>query len=271
MNAAACLVALYPPGVRDRWGRELQAEVAESGVRCWPDTVAGAIRLWLCPSEWPEKVVGQTRRVVALVLFGLTAVTALVLRAAQPTPAVTADLSRPATSLWLLPLLSGLALATPVPPLRRAALRQTSIEVLRTLAAPSVAVMAVFVLAYSGLAEHPAARVHVGLICYYWATLGFVAWRLCRVIARVGRLAAAANPRRLRAALLLTGTGAVLGAGQALVSLATAPAGGTLAIVVALSILAGMSINSARDLVAARDTHAGPSEFGQRRAGRTSR
>jgi hypothetical protein len=253
MTAAAVLVALYPPGVRDRWGSELRTQVAESGMRGWPDTVAGAIRLWLRPSDWPENVAGQTRRVVATMLFGLMAASALVLRAVEPTPAVTADPTRPATSLWLVPLVAGLGLAAPWPPLRWVMLRRVALDALRVLAAPTAAVAAMFAVAYSGLVDHPAGWLHIGVIGYYWATLGFVASRMCALVARVGRLAAAASLTRLRAALFLAGCGAGLGAGQGLASLPAVPAGSTMAMVVALGVLASVSVWAACDLGNARD------------------
>ncbi len=247
MSAAAVLVALYPPGVRDRWGPDLHTEVAASGIRCWPDTVAGAIRLWLRPSDWPETVAGQTRRTVALMLFALAAAAALVLRAAQPTLALTVDMPRP-TSWWLVPVGLGLALAAPLPPLRFAMLPRVSIEAFRVLVRPALAVAAMFALAYSGLVDHPTGALHGGLVCYYWATLGYVAVWMCKVVARIGQVAAAANLHRLRAALWSTGGGAALGAAQALISFAEAPSGATLALVVALGVLGGTCIRAGYDL-----------------------
>src|SRR5207302_2930234 len=91
---------------------------AESGIRSWPDTVTGAVRLWLCPSDWPETSAAQTRRALAVALFAVTAVSALLLRAGQPSAAITADAGHPATSLWLAPVLLGVGLALPTPPSR---------------------------------------------------------------------------------------------------------------------------------------------------------
>jgi hypothetical protein len=53
VRAPAVLAALYPPPIRERWGDDLVAEVAEGGPGSWADTVAGAFRLWIHPTAWP--------------------------------------------------------------------------------------------------------------------------------------------------------------------------------------------------------------------------
>ncbi|MGI5200466.1 hypothetical protein ACQEU6_02505 [Spirillospora sp. CA-108201] len=73
MRAATLISGLYPPAVRPRWGTEISIEVSEAGIRCWPDAAAGAARLWLHPSDWPETLAGQTRRVLAVALFAVAA------------------------------------------------------------------------------------------------------------------------------------------------------------------------------------------------------
>ena len=83
MTAAARLAALYPPAVRERWGAELTAEIARSGIRSWPDALAGAGRLWLRPRDWPETSSGQTRRVLTVMLYAIAAITALLLRSSR--------------------------------------------------------------------------------------------------------------------------------------------------------------------------------------------
>ena len=65
----------------------------------------GCRALWLRPGDWPETFTGQTRRVVTVTLFAITAATGLVLRTVAPSATLTADLRHPATSLWLVPLL----------------------------------------------------------------------------------------------------------------------------------------------------------------------
>lgn len=116
MNIPAVLVGLYPPAIRRRWGAEIAREAQLAGPRSWFDTLVGAMKLWLHPSDWPQTSVGQTRRVVATALVAVTTTAALLLRAALPTP-LTASVEHPATSVWLAPILVGLALATPLPPL----------------------------------------------------------------------------------------------------------------------------------------------------------
>ncbi|MGJ5755190.1 hypothetical protein FB563_3405 [Streptomyces puniciscabiei] len=97
MNAATLLTRLYPPAVRERWGEDIHHEVSAAGIRCWPDTLAGAARLWLHPGDWPETSSGQTRRVLTVALFALTAATALLLRSAEPSTTLTADIHHPPT------------------------------------------------------------------------------------------------------------------------------------------------------------------------------
>jgi hypothetical protein len=249
MRASALIAGLYPPAVRERWGAEIRHEVSESGIRSWPDTVAGAVRLWLHPSDWPETLAGQTRRVLAVALFAVSAATALLLRATEPSATLTADVRHPGTSLWLAPILLGTALAVPLPPLRWDALRRLAAAAIRTLAAPAGAVLAMLLMAWSGLVEHPAGFARGALIAYYWATLGFTALRLCTLIARITQTATMPTTRRLSAALLLIGTGLVLAAGQSLLAIAwTAPDLGSLTATLALCILAAASISTGHDL-----------------------
>jgi hypothetical protein len=216
------MTGLYPPGIRQRWGAEISREVAESGVRSWPDTVVGAIRLWLHPNDWPETYAGQTRRVLAVLAFVVTAVTGLGLRAAQPVP-----------GWWLVPIGVGLALAAPIPRLRWPVLRRLAAAALRTLATPAAAVATLFLIAHSGLVDQPAGLVRVVLLAYYWSTLGFVAYRSCALVAHV---AAMPGARRLRAGLLLIGAGLALAAGQSLV-------GGSVGVAAALALLASATIH----------------------------
>jgi hypothetical protein len=86
MSAATLLSGLYPPAVREQWGADISREVSASGIRSWPDTIAGAARLWLHPGDWPETFTGQTRRVLTVMLFAITAATALLLRTVAPSP-----------------------------------------------------------------------------------------------------------------------------------------------------------------------------------------
>jgi hypothetical protein len=243
VKAAALIIRLYPPAVRERWGAEISHEVAESGVRSWPDALAGAARLWLHPSDWPETLAGQTRRVLAVALFAVTAGTALLLRATMPSATLTADVSHPATSLWLVPIAVGIVLAAPLPPRRWTALRHLVAVAVRTLAAPALAFAAMVVTARSGLVEQPAELTRAALIVYYWATLGFAAVRLCTLIARA---MTTPSVRRLCAALLLIGTGLALASAQSLLAAGRAP--GSLAAALTLGLLAAATISAGHDL-----------------------
>jgi hypothetical protein len=249
MTAATLLTRLYPPAVRERWGEDIRHEVAACGVRCWPDTLLGAARLWLHPGDWPETCAGQTRRVLTVALFTLTAATGLLLRSASPSPTFTADVHHPATSLWLAPLLLGIGLAAPLPPLNGAALRSLTASAVRTLAAPTAAVVALCLTAWSGTAAHLTGLADTAAVAYYWLTLAFVALRLCVLVARIARTAALPTTRRLSTAFLHIGTGLALAAGQSLLgAVRTAAHPGSLPETMALGLLAALAISAGHDL-----------------------
>lgn len=247
MSAATVLIRLFPPAVRERWGAEISDEVSASGIRSWPDTVAGAGRLWLHPSDWPETVPGQTRRVLAVAVFTVTAATALLLRATEQPPTLTADLAHPATSTWLALILLGVGIGSPIPPLRRPALRRFTRDAIRTLTAPAAAILAMLVLANSGLVEHPTGFTHAALIVYYWATLAFTAWRLRALTARLASTARMPTRTRLRTALLLLGTGLAFAAVQSAVAWSR-PQAGSIPLTLALGLLATATIRVGHDL-----------------------
>ena len=249
MRAAALLTGLYPPAVRERWGAEISGQVSESGIRSWPDTVAGAVRLWMRPSDWPETYTGQTRRVLAVALFAIIAAATLLLRAGQPSTALTADPGRPVTSLWLAPILLGVALAAPLPVLRGDVLRRLATAAIRRLAAPAAAGAGMVAAAHSGLVDHPTGLADAALVTVYWAVLGFGALRMCALIARVARDATPPSRPRLRAAHLLVGAGLALAAAQSLLTIAAAPAtAGALTIALATGLLAAAALGTAHDL-----------------------
>lgn len=248
MNASALLVALYPPAVQEQWGAEIRRDVVEGGVRCWPDTLTGAVRLWLHPGDWPETFTGQTRRVLAVTLFVVTAVTALVLRAQLP-PAVTTDLRHPTTSLWLMPVLVGVGLATPFPRLRWNTLRDLAGLALYALKLPAVAFLALFLIAHSGHVEHPTGFVRAALIVCYWGTLIYTAVRVCGFVDRATRIAAIPTTHRLRAAFMLFGTGTALAATQSAVNTVQVGADvGSLIGLLTLGIAAATTIRAGQDL-----------------------
>jgi hypothetical protein len=249
MNAATLLIRLYPPAVCERWGEDIRHEVSASGIRSWPDTLVGAARLWLHPGDWPETFTGQTRRVLTVALFALTAATGLLLRSAEPSTVLTADLHHPATNLWLIPHLLGIVLAAPLPPLSGEALRSLTAAAVRTLAAPITALVILCLMAWSGMAEHLTGLADAVAVTYYWLVLGFVALRLCVLVARITRTATLPTTRRLSAALLHIGAGLALAASQSLLAaVRTAPHPGSLAESTALGLLAAAAISAGRDL-----------------------
>ena len=257
MNVPAFIVSLYPPGVRQRWGTEMAREVAASGPRSWPDTVIGAVRLWTHPGDWPETASGQTRRVLAAALFAEAAVAALLLRAAGPPHFLVAGPGHPVASAWLLLVLVGAALAAPLPPLRPGALRRLAGVTARTLAAPALALLALYLIARSGLADHPARPVHFLLLGCYWMTLAYAGLRACTLVARIGPIAIMPGAGRLRPALFLIGAGFAIAAGQGLAS-AVHPTvhAGTLALSCALATLAAATVTAADDLHSAKSARA---------------
>lgn len=244
MSAGTILTRLYPPAVRERWGDAIGDEVAASGVRSWPDTVAGAGRLWLHPSDWPETAPGQTRRVVAVAMFTVIAAATLLLRAVVPLRTLTADVAHPATSAWLALVLLGIGVGAPVPPLRRLAWWRLAGDAVRVLAAPALAVLAMIVVANSGLPDHVPGAAGLALLAWYWATLAFAALRLCTLVGRLVRTAVMPSCARLRAALFLLGTGLALAAAQC----ALAPGAGGVAPALALAGLGAATVCAGRDL-----------------------
>lgn len=240
MNVPGFLVRLYPPAIREQWGSEIAREVRAAGPGSWFDTAAGAAKLWLHPSDWPETADGQTSRVLATGFAAVTAAAALLVRAAGHA-SLTVSVERPATSAWLAPILAGTALATPLPPLRRIALGRLATAAARTLTAPIIAFGMLFLLAHSRLIVHPTGVAHALLIVYYWATLSFIGIHLCLLTARVGRIAVLPSTRRQRAALLFLGTGLALAAVQTL-------RGDTLVLSCGLTVLAAVVLRAGLDL-----------------------
>jgi hypothetical protein len=249
MRAAVILAALYPPQVRERWGDDLVAEVAEGGPRSWADTVGGALWLWAHPSVWPESTAGQTRRVVLVELAVAAVLTALLLRATgQASSAFSTDLARPATSAWLVFALAGLATGAPLPPLRWRKLQRMAAVSVRTMTAPAIALVLLWLLAQSGLAlRHPGTVTEILLRCYYWATLAFGGLRLCALAGHATRVVIPPSARRLTAAALLVGTGLTMAAAQ---NLASRPhlALGTAVLSAGLGVIGIGTLATGRDL-----------------------
>jgi hypothetical protein len=248
MSMSAFLVRLYPPAIRQRWGTDIARDVDLSGPRSWFDTAVGAVKLWLHPSDWPETTSGQTRRVLATALVAVLTLAAMLLRAAGPT-SLTPNVDHLATSVWLAPILLGLALSTPLSLSHEGAFGRLAAATARTLFGPVLALTALFLLAHSGLVGHPVGATHVLLLTYYWVTLGFVGIHLCLFTARIGRITVMPSTRRLRLALLLIGIGLAFAAVQSLVATVRATLQvGTVVLPCGLAVLAAAVLVASLDL-----------------------
>lgn len=243
MNLPHALTALYPPPVRQRWGDELAGEVRASGPRSWADTVVGAVRLWLHPRDWPELIAGHTCAVLTCALAAVTATAALLVRAAEPSNRLTGDPAHPVTSGWLALVLVGVLLAAPRPSLSLVVLRRLAAMALRELVIPAGLVFVMWLVANSGLVSHPVGPTQLGFIVFYWTTLAFGAFRLCRLVARIVAISEPPSRFRMRAALVLLGSGLALAAVQS--QLGTVHRPGGVAIGVGLGILAAGVLTAA--------------------------
>jgi hypothetical protein len=105
---------------------------------------------------------------------------------------------------------------------------------------PAAAVAALLLLARSGLADQLTGPARVLPVTYYWGTLSFVGFRLCLLVARIGRVAVPPSLVRLRLALLCGGTGLALAALRALA--AAGPSGMRTGAVVLASGLAALAV-----------------------------
>lgn len=259
MTVASALVRLYPPGIRARWGGDIEGEATAIGPRAWFDTAVAAGKLWLHPSDWPETSVGQTRRVLATVVVAVLAVVVMLLRATGPS-SITANAGHLAGAAWLVPILVGLALATPLPPLGRVAVARLITVVVRTVVAPVAAFAVLVVIAHSGLISHPTGVGHALLVGYYWATVGFVGLHLCVLTVRVARVAVLPSTRRLRHGLVLVGLGLTLAAAQ---TVPTAVEFGSVVRTGGLAALAAVVLAAAVDLRRIRPGGAPPTTISQ--------
>lgn len=250
MIAARVLVALYPPPVRDRWGNDLAAHITRAGSRSWVNTVTGAADLWLHPGTWPAISAGQVRRIASTVTFALAVTAALVTRGFGPSQLAPTG-HHPVQTAWLLLVATGVALATPLPLLRPAALARLLGLTTRTMTLPALAMLMIFVVANTGWVEHPADPVRVALVIGYWATLTLAGVRVCNVIAHLGGdIVHAPSIRRLQVGLALIGCGLTVGAWNALegmISSRTFTASSSL-VCLAFVALAALAAQNARDL-----------------------
>ncbi|MEV6607034.1 hypothetical protein [Kutzneria sp. NPDC051319] len=246
MSVSTALVRLYPPAIRERWGSAIAEEVGRAGPRSWVNSAIGAGRLWLHPGDWPETAEGETSRVVATALVAVSVVLTLWLRAAG-VGSLSATVDRPASSAWLVPILAGFALATPLP--RRSGLGRLVKIMIRTLAAPALLFGFLCLLANLGVFDHPAGVTHVLLVGCYWATLFFGGIRICVLVARAGRVVVMPSAYRLHIALLLVATGLAFAAAQSLaVALRTSFDLGSVMLICALATSAAALLVTGLDL-----------------------
>ncbi|MGW4524005.1 hypothetical protein [Amycolatopsis sp. NPDC004378] len=239
MNVPGALVRLYPPAIRARWGAEIAHEARLAGPRTWFDTAFGALKSWLHPADWPEPVTGQTSRVVLAAFAAVLASAAMLVRAFGM-----AGLGRGTTLAaggWLVPVMAGAVLASPVPELTWAAARRVAAAA-RTLAAPALALAALFLIARCGFVVDAGGATHAVLVVYYWATIIFVSWCLCRFVARLGGITSPPGRRRMGFALVSAGSGLAIAAAQA------AFGAGSLVMAGGFAALAAVLLGAGRDL-----------------------
>ncbi len=247
MDVSALIVRAYPPPVRDRWGCAIREELAEGGLRAWPDTAAEAAKLWVHPSDWPEHTVGQTRHVVTVALVVIAAVTAVLLRASSEAfAAVAPRAGDPATAAWIALVAAGLLLALPRLTLPIAAPRALLIVAARVLAGPATLLLAMYLVANSGVVDRQSWPLHASLVAWYWATLTLAAIRVCTLASRLTPLARAPGRRRLQFSLVLVAAGLTIAAGAIATRTILTPQ--TIAATACLTVIAAAAVTAATDL-----------------------
>ncbi|AEV84179.1 hypothetical protein ACWT_3156 [Actinoplanes sp. SE50] len=219
MIGARGLVRCYPRPMRDRWGSGLEDEVRAGGWRTVPNLLAGAAAMWLHPVLWPAGSPLQRRSRATVTVFLLAGVAWLLGHLLAEEDSLLPRSLAHARPLLLSDLLisAALLLAAPFPRRTAAALRQLLAYVVRRLAVPTLAGLAIVCVANTaGLAVPPAVR-HLAL-GVWWATLLAGVVQTCRLIADLGEATTTA-PRLSYGLWTLT---AALAAGSATV-LAAAP------------------------------------------------
>lgn len=195
VSVARTIAAAYPPPVRRRWGSALTTEIAHRGASGWLDALAGAARLWLRPGQWPVPSGSHTRRAV-VVLAMLTAGAAAVGARGLPTAAITAGSGLAVVALILIT--AGLVVLVPLPKLTRASLRSVTRAVAAPLAPVGVLLVAVLLLAHSGVRLHGVS--HSLAVVLYWTTVASLALAPAAAVFRIDP-EHAAIPGRRRATL----------------------------------------------------------------------
>lgn len=123
----------------------------------------------------------------------------------------------------------------------------------RTLAAPVLALLMLYLVASSGLIGHLVDAPRGVRLGYYWTTLGFAGLHLCTLAVRITRITVTPSTPRLRGALLLLGSGLALAAVENLtITRHSALGTGTLALSLGLAAIATAVLTTGHDLRHAR-------------------
>ncbi|HZE40033.1 MAG TPA: hypothetical protein VE172_14600 [Stackebrandtia sp.] len=196
------LVRLYPPSIRDAWGRDLDAEARHAGWRAIPNLALGAADAWLHPMIWPSPDAPRRRtRAVSLAITVALCAALLAYLATEYGDALPARFAHStASDLPALGVLIGLLLMAPMPRVRAlpAALARTA----RFLTLPFLGAAAVVLIVHiAPIADVPAPAKSTVLIAWWAALLGG-AIQTARLAARLGPTATTPpGPARLAAGM----------------------------------------------------------------------
>lgn len=248
MNLPAVLVACYPPPVRERWGEQMQTEVAHTAPLRWVNVAGGAAGLWLNPAVWPAPTSRQRRAVLTVTGAVILGAAALLLRAVAAAPD---GLGAAIMTAALGGLGVGGLLLCPVPPLHRDAVMRMTRQATGALWIPGALIAALIAFANQpgtdALLVNPVIRA-VGMATY-WFTLVLGVVQMCRLCSSL--LTGAARPPaswRVRAGLRISATSLVIAA----VSCLTATNAGHATMLAVASLLVGLAVvalrNSATDI-----------------------
>lgn len=202
---ARSVAALYPPPVRQRWGDGLVDEIGAGGTSGLLDAVAGALRLWVRPGQWPARTGAHVRRSVVVLAFLVAAVNLLGVRGLAPAIGGNAT-SRYSEWIWLSVLVVGLCVLAPLPATRLTSLVRCAATVGLSLV-PSAVLIAILIVFASSAAPLTGSERMVALVLY-WSTLVTIALAPAVAVYRIDP-ADAVMPNRTRSSigLALVGVG----------------------------------------------------------------
>jgi hypothetical protein len=201
MNVTRGLVALYPPAVRDRWGRDLEDEARAAGWRGWLDLLIAMLGLWIHPAVWPAASTAQRRARAANLAIAVTGIGWLTGHALlELAAAVPRDLAHS----WILTGCDGLtflgfALVLPLP--RRETCTKLVTDACRRFAGPMLlgGTVVLVVNSYSAPAGWPA---RTAVLACWWIALLWGVVQAVRVVASLDLgIVSTPGPRRLRLGL----------------------------------------------------------------------